>query len=300
MVVAGQAEGRLAAFLARWRDPLEDRLRAYAAPGADCPARLSEALTYALLAPGKRIRPMLVLMAAELCGADPTEALPAACAVEMIHTYSLVHDDLPAMDDDDLRRGRPTCHVVYGEANGILVGDALQAMAFQALSEDIPDGSVAARCVAALARAAGPSALVGGQFDDLSAESLPATMETLQAIHRRKTGALLTVSLELGGLVAGGTAEQLDSLRRYGAAIGLCFQITDDLLDATGSSEDVGKRTGKDTDKHKLTFANLIGIEASRDAARQWAGQACAALESFGERAGALVELAQFVLERDR
>lgn len=300
MVVAGQAEGRLAEFLAQWREPLDQQLRAYARATDGCPEKLSEAITYALLAPGKRIRPMLVLMACDLCGGDPQKALPAACAVEMIHTYSLVHDDLPAMDDDDLRRGRPTCHIVYGEANAILVGDALQPLAFQILARDIEPSSTAAACVQALAFAAGPAALVGGQFDDLSAEQLPASLETLMAIHRRKTGALLTVSLELGGLVAGATGEQLEALRRYGEALGLTFQITDDLLDATGSSEDVGKRTGKDTDKKKLTFPNFMGLDASRSAANDWTHRACESLSLFSDRAQTLIELAHFVLQRDR
>ena len=300
MAFAGQAEGRLAEFFSRWREPLDQQLRAYARASDGCPERLSEAITYALLAPGKRIRPMLVLLACDLCGGDPSRALPAACAVEMIHSYSLVHDDLPAMDDDDLRRGRPTCHIVYGEANAILVGDALQPLAFQILSRDIRPAETAIACVTALASAAGPAALVGGQFDDLSAEKLPATLETLMAIHRRKTGALLSVSLELGGLVAGASAEQLQALLCYGEALGLTFQITDDLLDATGSSEDVGKRTGKDTDKKKLTFPNFMGLDASRQAANDWTRKACESLGGFSDRAAALIELAHFVLQRDR
>ena len=270
---------------------------------ADCPAQLREAIRYALLAPGKRLRPRLVLMAAEACGGTVDAALPAACAVEMVHAYSLVHDDLPAMDDDDLRRGRPTCHKVYGEAVGILVGDALLARAFEVLATEVQPPAVAAKCCAALGRAAGASALVGGQAVDLEMASDPTkrlngTLGELEAIHRRKTGALIGASLELGGLVAGGTREQLQALVSYGENVGLAFQITDDLLDVAGNQAALGKRVAKDAEHGKLTFPRLLGCEASQEQAATLIREACAMIEVFGPRAESLRALAKFVLAR--
>lgn len=300
MVATDLESGRFARFVATWRPKLDERLVAYCQIEDGCPPRLREAIEYVLLAPGKRIRPMLVLLACDVCGGDPRDALGAAAAVEMIHTYSLVHDDLPAMDDDDLRRGRPTCHVVYGEANAILTGDGLLAYAFEVLARDTQPRHVAAECVVALAKAAGPRALVGGQFDDLGAVSLPATLVTLQAIHRRKTAAMLSVSLELGARVAGAKASALAALEAYGDALGLAFQITDDLLDTTGKVEQVGKRTNKDSAKQKLTFPGLMGDEASRAAAVAAIDEARQALAVFGDRGQALEELADFVLHRSQ
>lgn len=267
----------------------------------DCPDDLREAMRYSLLSPGKRLRPRLVLLAAEACGGEcgSESTLAAACAVEMIHAYSLIHDDLPAMDDDDLRRGRPTCHKKFGEATAILAGDALQALAFQTLASEIQPAEVAARCCAELAQAAGAESLVGGQATDLESEFSEGDIELLKAIHRRKTGALLTVSLRLGALVAGATTEQLDALTTYGNRLGLVFQITDDLLDATGEESAMGKRVGKDSGRGKLTYPSLLGIDESRELARRLIGESMAALEVFGESASALKSLAQFVLERD-
>ncbi len=265
-----------------------------------CPAPLAEAIRYALLAPGKRLRPQLVLMAAEASGGAIEDALPAACAVEMIHAYSLVHDDLPAMDDDDLRRGRPTCHKVFGEATAILVGDALQARAFEVLATDVKPAARAAQCCAVLGRAAGASALVGGQAADLSAELLENDPAELEAIHRRKTGALFVASLELGGVVAGATAEQLAALKTYGRNVGLAFQITDDLLDVAGNQTVVGKRVSKDADRGKLTFPATIGLEESRRRAAQLVDDACAAIDELDSEAESLRSLALFVRDRSR
>ena len=182
------------------REQIDRALSQYTSFDDDCPEQLREAVRYSLLAPGKRLRPMLVLLAAEACGGQPQQALPAACAVEMIHAYSLVHDDLPAMDDDDLRRGRPTCHKAFGEAVAILAGDALLTLAFEVLARDIKPPAVAAECCALLGRAAGATALVGGQADDLAGEFSNGGIDALEAIHRRKTGAMLLVSLQLGGV----------------------------------------------------------------------------------------------------
>lgn len=255
-------------------------------------------MRYSLLAPGKRLRPMLALLAAESCGSALQTALPAACAVEMVHAYSLIHDDLPAMDDDDLRRGRPTCHKVFGEATAILAGDALLALSFQVLAQGIQPPDAAAECCRVLAEAAGPCHLVGGQVDDMAPP--PEGLEALESIHARKTGALIRASLRLGALAAGADAAQLESLDRYGAALGLAFQIIDDLLDVRASTEDLGKRAGKDAGQGKLTFPVLLGVEASQRRAEQLVDKACQSLAGFGPRAGELESLARYVLERNR
>jgi geranylgeranyl diphosphate synthase type II len=265
-----------------------------------CPPELAEAIRYALLAPGKRLRPRLVLFAAEACGGTIDVALPAACAVEMIHSYSLVHDDLPAMDDDDLRRGRPTCHKVFGEAVAILVGDALLARAFEVLANDVQPADRAARCCAALAHAAGATALVGGQASDLAGGVTGDDVPSLESIHRRKTGALITASLELGGIVAGASREQLVALKSFGERLGLAFQITDDLLDVAGTQSDVGKRIAKDAGRGKATYPQLLGIDESRARAAQLVDEACDAVALFGDAARPLAELAHFVRDRNR
>lgn len=271
------------------------------APG--CPARLREAIRYSLLAPGKRLRPLLVLWSAEACGGDPQQALPAACAVEMVHTYSLIHDDLPAMDDDDLRRGRATNHRVYGEALAILAGDALLALAFETLARRLRP-ELAAACCAALGEAAGPAALVGGQAGDLASESAgefaDGGLDILESIHARKTGAMLSVSLRLGGLCAGGTPVQMEALQVYGRRLGVAFQIMDDLLDVRGNEADVGKRVGKDSHRGKLTFPRLLGVAESARRAEELVTEACRALAPFGAAAAGLDALARYVLKRDR
>lgn len=265
---------------------------------SSCPERLRAAIEYSLLAPGKRLRPQLVLMACELCGGEPQRAMPAAVAVEMIHAYSLVHDDLPAMDDDDLRRGRPTCHKQFDEATAILVGDGLQARAFEMIASLRP-AELAARCCAELARAVGPEALVGGQAADLASEFQQCSLAELEAIHRRKTGALFRVSLRLGAIVAHATDQQLAALDDYAENLGLAFQVVDDLLDISGSEGDMGKRLRKDSAKGKNTYPAILGEIGSRELAEKLIEKACNALEIFGERANALRELAVFVRYRN-
>ena len=282
------------------RREIDAALDRYSTYDADCPERLGAAIRHSLLAPGKRLRPLLVLMAAEACGSSREAAMPAACAVEMIHTYSLIHDDLPAMDDDDLRRGLPTCHAVYGEALGILAGDALLAQAFDVLASDLGDPAVAAACCRELGRAAGSRALVGGQAADLQAEETGGDLETLEAIHRRKTGALFLASLQLGALVAGASAAERDALETYGRRLGLAFQIVDDLLDVGGDEAAVGKRVGKDSGRGKLTFPALLGEQESRVRAGRLIGEAIEAVSAWGDRSSVLAGLAQFVLERNR
>jgi geranylgeranyl diphosphate synthase type II len=231
--------------------------------------------------------------------------MPAACAVEMIHAYSLVHDDLPAMDDDDLRRGRPTCHKKYGEAVAILVGDALLARAFEILAREIRPAATAARCCAVLGHSSGASALVGGQAADLQAAAAEKDLSggdaaVLEAIHRRKTGALFTASLELGGITASASPPQLAALVAFGRKLGLAFQITDDLLDVAGSQSAVGKRVAKDAECGKLTFPGLLGVAESRRRAETLVDEACAMIEVFGPRAEPLRTLARFVLTRQK
>jgi geranylgeranyl diphosphate synthase type II len=281
-------------------DCINIALREALALGRGCPAVLAEAMRYAVLGPGKRLRPRLVRLAVEACGGDPDVAMPAACAVEMIHAYSLVHDDLPAMDDDDLRRGRPTCHIQFDEATAILVGDALQARAFELLATRIRPADVAVRCCAELARAAGAENLVGGQSADLTGAFEGATADDLRAIHARKTGAMFIVSLRLGGILGGASEQQLQHLTDYAQAIGLAFQVTDDLLDITGNQQAVGKRLGKDDGRGKLTYPSLMGEEASRQLVFDLVESACRAVEPFGKRAKPLADLARALGERDR
>ncbi len=291
----GQVEGALSRFV-----PEFDGSKATpTAPGA--PARLSEAMRYSLLAGGKRLRPVLAMMAADACGGDPQKALPSACALEMVHTYSLIHDDLPAMDDDDLRRGRPTCHKAFDEATAILAGDGLLTQAFEVIVKHTHPAEAAVGCVRALAEGAGPDGMVGGQMADLQAEDRDdPNVEELQAIHVRKTGALLRASLRMGGIAVGAPEEQLEALTRYGHAVGLAFQIVDDLLDVQGDEAKMGKRVQKDSGLGKWTYPGLLGPEGSRRRARQLADEAVAALEPFGERGRYLKALAWELLERDR
>lgn len=291
--------------VAEARDRINQRLAQYARlegwddglGGGDCPERLRNAIRYSLLSPGKRMRPLLVLAANHLCGGDMDAAIPAACAVEMIHTYSLIHDDLPAMDDDDLRRGQPTCHIQFDEATAILAGDALISLAFEVLLRDTPTPA-AVDCARWLAAASGARHLVGGQSDDLLAETLPPNLELLQKIHRRKTGALILVSLLMGARIADATAEQMARIREYGQEIGLAFQIVDDLLDLKGDVATMGKRVGKDDALGKLTYPRLMGIEASERLAREKAKAAIAAIEPFGTDAEPLSMFARYIVNR--
>jgi geranylgeranyl diphosphate synthase type II len=283
----------------RLRELIEQQLARCTQYGPDVPPRLGEAIRHSLFAPAKRLRPLLVLLACEACGKDPSEALAAASAVEFIHTYSLIHDDLPAMDNDDLRRGRPTCHVAFDEATAILAGDAMLAQAFEIVASGVP-AAVLQPCLVELGKAAGPGCLVGGQYDDLNPGDLDTTssLSGLERIHRRKTGALIKVSLRMGGLIGQGTPEQLAALERYGDCLGLAFQIVDDLLDLRGEESKMGKKTGKDSAAGKLTYPGLLGEEASRERAAGLIDEARQSAAVFGERALHLDALARFVLDR--
>lgn len=277
---------------------IEAALAKYADFGPGCPQHLGDAIRYSLLAPGKRLRPILVLMSAGTCGVDIAAALPAACAVEMIHAYSLIHDDLPAMDDDDIRRGRPTCHIAFDEATAILAGDALQPRAFEIMANDIQPSEVAAACCLELAKTAGATQLVGGQADDLRAERAEPNAQLLEAIHRRKTGAMFVSSVRLGGLVAQTTPEKLAALTLYGTNIGLAFQIVDDLLDYEGEEAALGKRTQKDAHRGKSTYPAIYGVDASRQKATELIESACEALKLFEDAGDELKNLARFVVNR--
>jgi geranylgeranyl diphosphate synthase type II len=350
--------GQSEQFLAQWKEragQVETHLREHMLRWtAGGPSPLVDAIEYSLMAPGKRLRPLLALWAAEVVGGDYSVAFPAAVAVEMIHCYSLIHDDLPAMDNDDLRRGRPTCHIQFDESTAILAGDALQPMAFAVLAHSFQPPELAARACQLLAVAAGPVALVGGQADDLQAEktdwsetpepsalaaqldptaiathsqaTTPAaggaggndgqsiyaasaggsngcSMETdakslLARIHARKTGAMIRVSLELGALAARATPEQMAAIGLYGQAIGQSFQIVDDLLDVQSTSEQLGKRAGKDEAAGKLTYPRLYGVPESILAAKDYTEKAIRALEMFGSRGEPLIRLAETILER--
>jgi geranylgeranyl diphosphate synthase type II len=263
-------------------------------------------MRYSVLGGGKRLRPLLCLMAAEACGGETEPALPAACALEFIHTYSLIHDDLPAMDDDDLRRGRPTCHKAYDEATAILAGDGLLTLAFELIAREVGPPVVAARCVRILAEAAGPAGMVGGQMADLLAEEQAVdqrsegSLAELEAIHRRKTGALLRAPLRMGAVISGASTLEEEALDDYGRAVGLAFQIVDDLLDVQGDEAKLGKRVGKDCGLGKWTYPRFLGIEGSYLRARQLADDAIAAVAPLGDRGQRLRELALALVERDR
>ena len=275
------------------------------------PQILSEAMSYSLLAPGKRLRPILVILACSAAGGSYEIALPAACAIEMVHTYSLIHDDLPAMDDDDLRRGLPTCHKKYNEALAILSGDGLLTLAFQVLVEGYPAATAAVSC-GELARGAGPKGMVGGQVLDLTAEgkicgmAKPEGLTDLESIHLRKTGALFRSSLRLGLYAAqgerpGGPDRDVQNcLDAYARTFGLAFQISDDLLDVEGRSEQAGKRVNKDFARGKLTYPGLLGIDESKRRVELLCKEAIQAVDGLGAASESLAALARYVMERDR
>lgn len=270
-------------------------------PSADTqPATLHAAMRHSMFAGGKRLRPILTLAATEACGGNPDHAMGVACAVECVHTYSLIHDDLPCMDNDDFRRGHPTCHKVYGDAIALLAGDAMQPLAFELLLQSTPGkGYTQIDFVRALATAASSQWLVGGQVMDLQAEGKLVSFEHLKTIHQGKTMAMLTVCLKLGGMCGGASEEQLASLVKFGQTSGLAFQIIDDILDVTQTSEKLGKTAGKDEASEKSTYPRILGLEASRDEAHRLTKEAHDALEIFGENGNHLRALADHLLERE-
>ena len=289
----------LEGYLARRAAAVDRALRDLLPPANAKPATIHKAMRYSIFAGGKRLRPVLCLAAAEACGGAIEQAMPLACALECIHTYSLIHDDLPAMDDDDLRRGKPTNHKVFGEGIAILAGDGLLTEAF----------AIAARCrgwpryphrdiIRELAEAAGSRQLIAGQVADLEGEGRRLTAAQLKYIHERKTSALLCCSVRLGGMSANASAAQLRALTDFGYNVGLAFQIIDDILDVTQTSEQLGKTAGKDTAAEKATYPSIVGMEKSRAIAAQLTGRAFRALEFFKGHAGPLSALAQYLLKR--
>lgn len=275
---------------------IDRELGRYLPPAGREPRTIHEAMRYSVFAGGKRLRPALVLLACRACGGDDKDALPAACAAEMIHTYSLVHDDLPAMDDDDMRRGKPSCHKKFGEAAAILAGDALLTLAFE-VTAPLPEIALE------FAAGAGTDGMIGGQIADLEAEgigALPAGQleEVIERIHTRKTAALIRAGVRAGGIAAKAQDDEMTALTRYGECLGLAFQITDDILDMTGSEEAMGKAVRKDIQRGKLVHPAVFGLEESRRRARGLVSEAEESLSIFGDRGKILRALAKFVIDR--
>src|SRR5438094_6682688 len=294
------ASMNLKAYLRSRQKEIDRALDRYLPKPKTKPTTLHRAMRYSLFAGGKRLRPILCLAAAEACGGKISNALPLACALECIHTYSLVHDDLPSMDNDDFRRGRPTCHKVFGEGIAVLAGDALLTIAFEIVSHAKPsrryDMSTLLREVAV---AAGSRKLIAGQVADLEAEGKRTECEELRYIHENKTAAILTASVCLGAMSANAPSKELAAMTKFGRALGLAFQVIDDILDVTQTSEKLGKSAGKDVAAQKATYPATIGLEKSRAEAKRLTKQAHDALSIFGKKADALHALANYLLERE-
>ena len=288
------------AYLVKARDRVEEALDA--ALGPERPDHLREAMRYSLLAGGKRLRPILCLAACELTGESSENALPTAVAIEMIHTMSLIHDDLPAMDNDDLRRGRPTNHMVYGDAIAILAGDALLTRAFEMVSLRSPNVPFERllKVVGELSLVAGAPGLVGGQVEDLECEGKEVDLETLEFIHIHKTGALLRASVVCGAMIGGADETLLSALRTYANGIGLAFQIIDDILDLTASSDVLGKTAGKDLIADKTTYPKLLGLDESRKRAKDLIANSKEVIGPWKNKAFPLLALADYIIDRDR
>jgi geranylgeranyl pyrophosphate synthase len=287
-------------FLSFSRDLIDTELDRLIPRETTEPASVHSAIRWSVFAGGKRFRPALVIAVGQTFGAEPEKLLRTACALEMIHTYSLIHDDLPSMDDDDLRRGRATCHVKFGEATAILAGDALQAMAFQTIAQDESLASpVRVRLMAELASSAGtPEGMVAGQALDLDAESREISRDQLEQIHNRKTGALIRAAARCGAIIAEATEDELAAVTTYATNLGLLFQITDDLLDVTATAETLGKTPGKDEDSSKATFPALYGVATTREMADAIHRDACSSLDKAARPAPLLHSLADFIRER--
>jgi geranylgeranyl diphosphate synthase type II len=281
---------------------VEAALDSYLPGASTLPASLHDAMRYSVFAGGKRIRPVLMAAACEAVGGRSEDVMPAAAALEMIHSYSLIHDDLPAMDDDDLRRGRPTNHKVYGEAIAILAGDGLLTEAFILLSsprvfKDLP-AAERLETIHLLARAAGSLGMVGGQVVDMESEGQPVDLPTLEYIHTHKTGALILAAIETGAIIGRATPPQRHALRRYGEAAGLAFQVADDILDIVADQSLLGKDVGSDQARGKATYPALLGLDGARERARELRDMALAALKSFGPEAQPLREIATYIVDR--
>ena len=271
---------------------------------SDKPDRILEAMTYSLMAEGKRIRPVLCVAAAEAAGGNPEDAVPAACALEMVHTYSLIHDDLPAMDDDALRRGKPTCHMAFDEATAILTGDALLTLAFQTLASiELSNAEQAAkwlRVIRLISYAAGYCGMIQGQMLDITSEGRQLTLAELKSLHRLKTGALIEASISSGAVLGGLNSNKISMLESYAHNIGLAFQVTDDILNVEGDPEIMGKAVGTDKLRNKNTYPSLLGLKKSKDFAGKLVENALQALESFDQKAEPLRAIAKYIVERKK
>ncbi len=291
-------------YIKEKKEKVDSALKAYLPKPFGPAGKVVEAICYSINAGGKRVRPILLMAACDAVGGDHNKVLPAACALECVHTYSLIHDDLPAMDDDDLRRGKPTCHKVYGEAIAILAGDGLLTYAFELMTHPDLLGNCAidsvTKAINVFAKAAGVDGMVGGQTADILFEGKEVDPETLAYIHSHKTGALIRASVEMGALLGRGSEEQIKKLIDYGTALGLAFQVIDDLLDVVGDQEKIGKPVGSDLKKQKATFPALFGIEETRKRANELKDQALNAIADFGSEAEPLRAIARYVVERDR
>ncbi len=295
-------ENNLEDYLKSKKKTVDTALERYLPGATSAPPVIFESVRYSVFAGGKRIRPILCLAAAEAVGGEAEAVLPAACALEMIHTYSLIHDDLPAMDDDDYRRGNPTNHKIFGEAIAILAGDALLTEAFHLLSKKelfkgVPSENIL-RVIHELSQASGYFGMVGGQVADIQSEGRTIDEETLYFIHTHKTGALMTAAVRTGAILAGATEEQIHALSQYGRDLGIAFQVADDILNVEGNREFLGKDTGSDVRLKKATFPAVMGLEASRRKAREFVAHALAHLESFDEKAEPLRAIARYTIER--
>jgi geranylgeranyl diphosphate synthase, type II len=292
----------ITSYLSKKKAVVDNALDKLVPPAKLFPTSVHEAMRYSLFAGGKRVRPILAIAAAEALGARSTGLLPLAGTLELIHTYSLIHDDLPAMDDDDFRRGRPTCHKVYGEAIAILAGDGLLNMAFEVLSDPRRNKAVPANRLIAIIKeistASGVLGMVGGQVVDMESEGREIDFPTLEYIHTRKTGALIRASVRVGAIYAKASEKRLKALTRYGELAGLSFQIVDDILDITGTREEIGKNVGSDLKKGKRTFPSFFGLEGSRLRAKEVADKAIHALRDFDHKADPLRELAKYIVQR--
>src|SRR5437588_1046083 len=300
MIPARQNSDNAREFLASCREVIDSQLDLLIPKESDEPQRVHAAIRWSVFAGGKRFRPALLLATGQTFGANVDDLLRTACALEMIHTYSLIHDDLPSMDDDDLRRGRATCHVKFGEATAILAGDALQTLAFQTIAEDKGLSAVMrVQLIAEIARAAGtPEGMVAGQALDLEAESREVTGEELEHIHLRKTGALIRGAARCGAMIAGANESDLAAITEYATNLGLLFQITDDLLDVTATAEDLGKTPGKDARSRKATYPAVYGTEATKAQIEVVHRAACSALDRIERPTELLGSIADFILER--
>jgi geranylgeranyl diphosphate synthase type II len=294
----------LKAYLEEKRKIVEDALREFAPREEGLAAKVVKAMNYSLFAGGKRLRPILCMAGASAVGGDERQVLPVACALEMIHTYSLIHDDLPAMDNDEIRRGRPTSHKVFGEAVALLAGDGLLTEAFALMARCGASGNPAPanllRGIALIAKAAGHEGMVGGQAVDIRSEGKKLDSAAVEFIHTRKTGALITASVASGAILAGADERQLEAITDYGRAVGLAFQIADDILDIVGDSKQMGKGVGGDARKKKITYPSVLGLEASRRIQSEMVEKAVRALRDFDRAADPLRHLARYIVERTK